>query len=322
MAETAESTSKATSPREIRGDVGAAGGDIHHDGDLKVGGNIRGGMTVVAGGELTVGGSIDAAHVKAARSITVAGAIAGHGKGRCVSGGTVSFRIANGMEIHAAEDVVAVIEIVNCRIIAGGALKCEQGSLHGGHITANGGVICDTLGSPAGMATLIEAGIDERLRRLGETVALEIERNLIKIHRVRTEIAPLLANQKALTAKQKETATEMLFEAGELEEKTETLIRDLRRAADAIRARGKPEVVVNKTLNPGVTVRFDGVETAITEPIAGPVRIWIKPLGHSHQIVLTDLTDNTSHSLMTSAHVDAKLAALKQAIADRKKPAS
>jgi len=318
MTEPTDKLAAGVPEREIRGDVGAAGGDVRHAGNLKIGGTIRHGMTVESGGELTVGGSIDGANVRAMKSITIAGNIVGRGEGNCVSGGAISFKIANRTCIEASDDIIAALEIVGCRIITGRAVRCEQGHIYGGHITANGGVVCGVLGSPAGTPMLVEVGIDERLRRMGKTRAAEVARNLRRIAKVRTEVAPLLDQQHALTPKQKETATEMLYDASELAEKTESLIRDMRRAVAAVQACSSSEVFIAKTLHCGVNIRFNGVQAQIGSDVKGPLKIATKPLGNTHQIVLVGSDNVVLQSLTTMPYDDLDLGALNTILNDRK----
>lgn len=311
----------SAAPRTIRGDVGPAGGDVSHAGPLEVGGTLRDGMTIEVGGDLSVGGSIEAAAVRALGGITVAGSIAGRGKGLCFCTGPIRFRIGNGATIEASGDVHAEIEITSSRIITFGKLLCEKGQVHGGRITASGGITCDKLGSPAGIPTLVEAGIDERLRRLGKTRAAQISRNCGKIREVRSQIEPLLTHAKSLSPSQKERATELLCQASEMEQETEKLVQALTRVVSVVRACGRSEVNVTGTLYAGVTIRLGaGVETRIGTNIAGPVKIWCKPAGRSHQVLLTELATNSVHPLETIPYSDTDLAALDRALAPESSP--
>jgi uncharacterized protein (DUF342 family) len=297
---TTESTAVVRAVREITGDVGIAGGDVQHEGDLRVGGSIGDGVTVQVSGSLTVSGSIEAATIRAGEDITVAGSIVGRGKGLCKSGRSITVRTANGATLEAGRDVVAALELIACRVVTGGALLSEGCRVQGGHITANGGVVCGVLGTSSGTPTVVEAGIDHRLRRLGEFHATEIDSNRKRVVKIRTEIDALMASGKSLSAKQKEMATEVLFNASEIEEQTEALIRS--------------EVTVNSVIHRGVTVRFGGVQAEIGGDITGPVKIWIKPLGHSHQILRTDLKTDTTVPLKTTDYSDNLILALEKAI--------
>jgi uncharacterized protein (DUF342 family) len=316
----ANSNAVAETPHQVKqimGDIGSAGGDIDFHGDLKVCGAILDGMNVQVDGLIEVGGGIAAADIRASGPINVGAGIQSRNRGKCITGKSLRCKFANAAFIEAADSVTASTEIVNSRVIAGGTIECTNGSIYGGRITANGGVKCQSLGSPNSSPTLIEAGIDERLRRLGETRAKEINENVRRIASVRARIAPLLANQKSLTPQQKEATTELLYDSNELEEKTENMVRDLRRLVAAIHARRSPRVLVADMVYVGVTIRFEGVETKITSPIQGPILFSLKSLGNSPQIVTSKPDETKTTPFRFSAVADPALAALYLAISNR-----
>lgn len=300
---------------EIKGD---AGGEVRHEGNLRICGSVCAGGNVGASGAISVGGTIEAAVVKAGGDIETDGDIVGRNKGQCISGGSVRFRSANAASIEAAGDVIGGVEVANSRVIAGGALRCEAGHIYGGHTTVNGGVVCVTLGSPSESQTLIEVGIDERLRRLSTVHSSVIEANLKRVQHVRSQIVPLLANQKALTAKQKESATELLYNAAEIEQETETLIQQLRGQVAASFAAAKREVTITGKLYPGVVIRFLNVEVHVERMIKGPVRVSAEGKGSTARVVLTEIDTKVASEMKSVSRTDPELSTLLRAIGPRK----
>src|SRR5205807_9176755 len=107
---------------------------------------------------------IEAAEVTATEDIQVSGGILGKGKGRCQAGGDITCKYASNGTLIAAGNVKVRGEISHARIISRGRLAAENAALTSGHITANGGITCRSMGSVIEAQTLGEVGIDEQLR--------------------------------------------------------------------------------------------------------------------------------------------------------------
>jgi uncharacterized protein (DUF342 family) len=178
---------------------------------------------------------------------------------------------------------------------------------------------CNSLGNSARAETIVEVGIDERVRRLSRKKVPDINRNRKKIEPVRAKIEPLMKQPKLLTPDQKETATALLYDASTLEEATEKIVNEIRGFIADLAKPENPQIVVNQMLFPGVVIRFEGAECRIDEAIRGPLKIWAKQVGFTHKLVITSLFDDSTHFLKALPYSDPDLAQLKQVIADRKK---
>jgi hypothetical protein len=177
-----------------------------------------------------------------------------------------------------------------------------------------GVVACAVLGSPSEAPTLVEAGIDQVLRNIASEVLPGLEGEIAKVKKVRDTVEPLLRNQKALTAPQKERATELLYEARERDEQiTQTLVK-LRHDLEEASARAQAEVAVTDVLHAGVTIRFPGLETTIRSPLKGPLRIVPQQLGGERCIVLLEEGSERSHPLDTLKFADGGVDALRRAL--------
>lgn len=295
----------------VKGDLAAA---LESAGDVQVSGSVCAGVNVRVGGSLHIAGTIESSTVAAGGDLVADGGIVGRGKGRYTATRSLTARSILAAQIEAGGNVTASVEIANSRLIVGGALVCESGHLYGGHVTVNGGLRCGTLGSPGESETIIEVGLDESLRRLSAQHAGVIETNQNRIKRVRSQVEPLLAQQRALTPKQKETATELLYEAGELEERTLALIRQLRESVGASLAQARPEVTIALTIHPGVVLRFPGLEARFDRAVKGPIRIFKDGKGASARIVGLDLKDNAEVFIKYIPHSDPALTALFRAL--------
>jgi hypothetical protein len=142
-----------------------------------------------------------------------------------------------------------------------------------------------------------------------------------KAAKIRQALGPLMRNQKALSAQQKERATELLFEADELEAQADALLAGLRAAAAAAAARARPEVEVGQTLYPGVTVRFPGVSAAVDEALPGPLRVTTRTLHGETRVVVHYGRGRAAHPLPTRPEPDGYAQALRQLLTPTAPPA-
>ncbi|MFI5379147.1 MAG: FapA family protein [Tepidisphaerales bacterium] len=294
----------------IPGDVDFNTGNLEYDRDICIRGSVQDLFKVTSRGTIRVMRDIEAAEVRAAMDLLVAGGISGKEKGHCFAGHDVKARYIRNSTVEAGNDVIAVNEISHSRVICGGRVHVDRGSIMAGHVTAAGGVTCDSLGCSSDTQTVIEAGIDEALRRLAAKDAPKIDADIRQIEKIRETVEPLLRHQKGLTAEQKEKATELLYNASELEERHQETIALLRRSHADAAARGKEEIVVNGHVHDGVIVHFRGVEAAVPPGIRGPLRIVPRAAGGERQIVVTHRGSTSGFGLETHQHADPILDAL------------
>lgn len=267
----------AESVRRIDGSVDLRTGDIDCEGDLEITGGIADNVTVRAAGSIHVMGVIGSANVTAGKNLNADGGINGRQKGACKAGGEVRAKYVINATIEAEGNVTAVVEVLNSQVTCGGKLVVDDGPLLGGHVTAAGGVRCRLLGNHAGVTTVVDAGIDTPLQDAALRAVREIEADRKRAAKIREIVQPLMRNQKALSAEQKEKATELLFEADEIETRCARATDEIRARYQAAEGRLKPEIRVIETAFPGVTVHLPGLEATIDAAVQGP--IWISPRG-------------------------------------------
>lgn len=272
----------------VEGHVDPSTGNLDVAGDLHVGGNVVDHFQVRCGGDVHVAGVIEAADVQAGGDIHAAGGISGKERGHCRSGGAISARYVTNATVETVGDVTLQTELSNSRLICHGDLRVERGALLGGHATVLGSVHCISAGSSAatGAATLIEVGICPSLRDLAAASLPEIERLRRRAEQVRASVAPLMKCMKHLSPGQKEQVTEMLFESDELDARIEELLGALREGWNAWVARPESELRVAEALNPGVTVRFPGVQAVIGAAFSGPLRLVARATGRQKYVSL------------------------------------
>ena len=151
-------------------------GNINFEGSLQVRGDISATMEVRVTGDVVVNGTMEAALVEAGGNVTVKGGIIGMAEAmqdasgpartaHIVCGGELKARFIENAIISAGQNVEVEREIRQCSIAAGGAVNvgaanAQQTAIMGGQIRALQAVRAGTIGSPAGVPTLVQAGLD------------------------------------------------------------------------------------------------------------------------------------------------------------------
>lgn len=291
----------------IQGDVGPATGNVESTRDVTIHGGVTDSMLVRSAGDVAVDGSADGAEIHAGRDIVLGGGAVGRDKCRCIAGRDITMRHVNGAFLQADNNITVASNAAQARIICGGRLQVLAGSLLGGHVTAAGGIACKNLGSAGGAVTLIEAGIDEGLRRLAADRLPALEAQVAQLERMKGALAPLVRNQKALTAHEKERATELMYETQELQEVVEQSLSELRCKHDQVQARGKVEITVSDNIYAGVVVRLGTLETRIQTAAKGPLTLTQRRIGGLSTIVLVETDSGACHPLATAPFRDVAL---------------
>ncbi|EPR43929.1 protein of unknown function DUF342 [Desulfovibrio sp. X2] len=150
---------------DVAGDVDFSTGDVRLEkGCINVAGSIMDGFTIEIPGDVNIKGAVQAdAVVRTGAGVRVGSGIFGGEKGVVEAAGSVSAQFMENARIRAGEDVVAVQDIINCDITAGGRVICVQGKgvIQGGIIRAMRGVEARETGSEYGARTVFRMGPQE-----------------------------------------------------------------------------------------------------------------------------------------------------------------
>ncbi|HTK00367.1 MAG TPA: FapA family protein, partial [Bordetella sp.] len=151
-------------------------GNINFEGTLQVRGDVTTGMTVKVTGDVLVSGTVEAAHIDAGGNVVVKGGILGVAEGatnadsaarlaQITARGSVKARFIGNASINAGKDVEVESEIRQREVNAGdtvtvGAKGSSQGNISGGQVRALRAVRAATLGTMAGVKTIIQVGVN------------------------------------------------------------------------------------------------------------------------------------------------------------------
>ena len=139
----------------IDGDVGCKTGNINHEGDIIIRGDIDSEYNVEATKTILVTGVIGACNVTSGGDLIVNGGInSREDKMISVNGGVKAKYIMNTV-LEAGGDVASEVEIVRCKVKAGGEVYCG-GRIIGGEIIAGTNITAEIDGNDKNVLTLLE----------------------------------------------------------------------------------------------------------------------------------------------------------------------
>jgi uncharacterized protein (DUF342 family) len=261
---------------------------LNFNGDVAIKSSLPEGRNLRIAGCLIVGGTIEAADFNVGGWMHVKGGIVGREKKTGFVGGDLWCRFASRAHLSVRGDVHVQNELLNSYLACTGRLTLSRGPISGGFVIANGGIECQILGNSAGVPTVIEAGTDYTLRTMVGEAKAEMEANRLRAAQIREKIAPLMARLKTLTPQQKEKATELLYEADQLDDAVKQKRSNLMNPCRISTERSKSEIIVVETIYPGVTIRFPGIETMIATCLKGPFKIYPRKSAAGTQVILEE----------------------------------
>ncbi len=284
---------------EIPGDVDYSTGHIDTPGDVVVHGSVKDLFKVHSARDITIHGHVDAAALKAGGNIIIHGGIHGHGKASIQAAGRVEARICGGATIEAGRILGVQRECINCWVRAD-RFNAPTGTIIGGYVWARNGIEVQTLGSPAHVRTIVTAGIPVTVIDQAVQMAAEIKEHKDGARKIREAVSPLLREIRRLSPQHRERATELMFQAGHLEQQA----GDIDKQREQLLAQSSPDVeasvLVGGRIYPGVVIVVSGRATVVQEEIRGPVRIMERKIEGVTTLVAINTTSGSVRLLPTA----------------------
>ncbi|KRC84889.1 hypothetical protein D3C87_726630 [compost metagenome] len=227
--------------------VNLSTGNITFEGSLQVRGDISATMEVRVTGDVVVNGTIEAALVEAGGSVTVKGGIIGMAEtlhdatatartAHIVCGGALRAKFIENAVISAGLDIDVEREIRQSSIAAGGSVNVgppntQQSAITGGETRALLAIRAGTIGSPSGIPTLVQVGLDPH----ADIKRTALTRKRLKMNEEKAKLEQLLmflqANPQRATGdvveRARNTHAKLIGDLAALEEEEAQLVRDL-----------------------------------------------------------------------------------------------
>lgn len=215
----------------VSGDVSLKTGNILFLGAVIVKGNVDDGFSVKAAGNIEVMGSVGKCTLDAEGDIIVHQGIAGKGQGTIKSGGNVWSKFIENTHVEAGGIVVVSDGIINSTVFSDKKIICKgkRASIVGGRLRAAEEIDAKSLGSVAGMETVLEVGYDPKAKeRLGvlEGRQEELDKTLDEIMLNLGTLANLKKVKKQLPEDKEKYLVELTEKKKELVEERDKIVSE------------------------------------------------------------------------------------------------
>ncbi|HOO56713.1 MAG TPA: FapA family protein [bacterium] len=192
---------------EVKGDVSYKTGNINFKGTVIIQGNVQSDFVVNATDDIEIHGNIEKAYIEAGGDIRISGGLYGSNEGRIVARGSVSIRSIESGIIEAGKNIVIRQQSRSSILMAGEDIILDnaKGSITGGKATCGHHFDLSNLGSQSFTETVVEIGINPKVKELFDTLNKQLEDEKIQFDKVTNHIKVLKTKKKEeLSEKEKE----------------------------------------------------------------------------------------------------------------------
>lgn len=255
---------------EVPADVDNSTGDILYDGNVIVHGNVRTGFKIKASGDVEVIGAVEGAEIVSGGQVILHHGIQGMSKGIIVAKNNIITKFIESAKVHT-EGYVEADAIIQSHVAAKGdvIVKGAKGNIIGGHIRSSSVIDAKVIGSPMGITTVVEVGMDptiqDRLNKLKEGTQEKNNeyKKLVQVAEVMQKrlISGKMHNEMKMGYKKTlETIAELRKEIVKEQEEIEQLMKEL---SDNTNSRIK----VGRVIYPGTKVIISGEVCFVNEEL-------------------------------------------------------
>lgn len=253
----------------VNGDVNVKEGNIRFLGTIIVKGNVDDGFSINAAGDIEVMGSVGRSTLEAEGDVIVHQGVAGKGSGGVTAGGTVWSKFIENAHVETGEMVVVSDGIINSVVYSDKRIICrgKRASIVGGHIRAAEEVDAKTLGSVAGVETLVEVGYDPKSRaRL-----LELEAEDEELSKELEELTLNMSTIEGMRKKKKPVTPDKIKHYGEMKTRREKIQKQRQKLGKDIAAihayleelKTTGRVSASGTVFPGVKIMIKDAQLTV-----------------------------------------------------------
>ena len=219
----------------INGNVNLKTGNVLFLGTVLVKGNVDDGFSVKAAGNIEVMGNVGKSNLDAEGDVIVHQGIAGKTAGSIRSGKNIWSKFIENAVVEAGGVVAVSDGIINSEVSSHKKVICrgKRASIVGGRIRASEEIDAKTLGSVAGMETILEVGYDpvskKRMDELQERKEVlskeleEIDRNLATLESLKRQKGKLTQEKVRHLLEEQKRKQEILKEVKKLDSEIEEI---------------------------------------------------------------------------------------------------
>ncbi len=191
---------------EVKGDVDYKTGNVNFKGTVVVAGNVMSDFVVEATDDIEIRGNIDKAFIKAGGDVRINGGLYGNGEGKISAGGSVTIRSIESGIIDANRNIVIQQSSRNSILMAGEDIMLvnPKGSITGGKAACGHHYDLANLGSPSFTETVVEVGVNPKIKQVFDDLNKKLEDNKVQIEKVANNIKTIKSRGENASDKEKE----------------------------------------------------------------------------------------------------------------------
>lgn len=161
---------------EVPADVDNSTGDISYEGSVIVKGNVRTGFKIKASGDVEVYGAVEGAEIVSGGQIILHHGIQGMSKGILVARGNIVAKFIESAKVHS-QGFIEADAIIQSQVAAKGDITIMgvKGNIIGGYVRSTSLISAKSIGSPMGITTMVEVGIDPNIQERISTLKEEMD---------------------------------------------------------------------------------------------------------------------------------------------------
>ncbi|HEY3307437.1 MAG TPA: FapA family protein [Desulfuromonadaceae bacterium] len=184
----------------VSGDVDFHVGSIVFNGFVEVRGDVLDEFSISSTKGIRITGNAGDCKLVSEGDISFCG-MDGQDKGSIMCGGSIRSQFIHNSTIECVGDVIAEVEIHNCKIKTLGRLVVNKGTIAGGNYIALGGIEAKKIGSPASVRTRLSVGVDYHDAEELVHLFAELEKNQAQLDQANSlvEMEELRTQKGALT---------------------------------------------------------------------------------------------------------------------------
>ncbi len=166
-------------------------GNIQYDGSVKVNGNVATNFEINATGDVIVNGVVEGATIISQGNITIARGMKGMSKGVLKAGGNVISKFIENSTVEAG-GFIDTESILHSNVQSGSDIRVtgKKGFITGGRVQAESVVEVRTLGSTMGAPTVVEVGVNPKLK----TKYIDTQKEVSEIVKTIKNTQPVIQN--------------------------------------------------------------------------------------------------------------------------------
>lgn len=255
---------------EVPADVDNSTGDISYEGSVTVKGNVRTGFKIKASGDVEVYGAVEGAEIVSGGQIILHHGIQGMSKGILVAKGNIVAKFIESAKVHA-QGYIEADTIIQSQVAAKGDITVMgvKGNIIGGYVRSTSLISAKSIGSPMGITTTVEVGIDpniqERINVLKESME---EKNstykkmsqIVDMFKKKLQLGQLDNDKVALYKKSLEDMSAIQHEMADMQKEYDSLTAELTGNTNA-------SIAVSQDIFPGTKVVIGGEIRFINEEL-------------------------------------------------------